>query len=151
MKIKVIQIGRTATIHREAAEHCHERIARLCDFDIVEVRQAKKLPPKKTIEREGEKILAAINENDNVIALSEEGNKLDSIGFAKLLKEEELLSHNTVFVVGGAFGLSDEVKERANLVLSLSPMTFQHDVAVLVLLEQIFRALDILRGGSYHK
>ena len=151
MKIKIVHIGKTAAIHRAAVEHYRERIARLSDLDIVEVRQAKHLPPEKTIEREGEKILTAINENDTIIALSEEGKKIDSIDFAKLLKEEELLSHNTVFVVGGAYGLSDDVKERANLVLSLSSMTFQHDIALLVLLEQIFRALDILRGGSYHK
>ena len=103
-----------------------------------------------TPEREGEKILDALKGfRGRVYAMSEEGKQFDSRGFSKRL-EEDLLSGGSAFAVGGPYGLSADVKGRADVLMSMSNMTFTHEFARAILLEQIYRAKTISANTGYH-
>ena len=94
---------------------------------------------------EGEKLLSKVSGYS--IALSEEGEQLDSVSFSKIIEQIP----DITFIIGGAFGLSEEVKKSVDKTLSLSKMTFTHEMALLILVEQIYRAERILEGHPYHK
>ena len=102
--------------------------------------------------KEEERILARIPEKAELIALARAGTSLDSRGLAKVLEEKALRStRDLAFVIGGAYGLGEGVLGRANLRLSLSALTLPHDIARLLLAEQLYRAGTILRNEPYHK
>ena len=100
--------------------------------------------------KEGERLLEKIKDDSFVIALSEEGTLMNSIAFADLLKKKQM-EKNIVFVLGSAFGLDAIVKKKAHMILSLSPMTFPHEMALLLLVEQLYRAWTIQSGRKYQK
>ncbi len=151
MKIKLYYIGKLDSIFDEAVHNYAERLSHYCEFETIPIKQAKKLPPEKTIEQEGERLLSALENEDCIVALSEEGKHLRSVEFTNWLSVARSYAACVAFVIGGAFGLSDKIKDKADLVLSLSQMTFQHDLAQVVLIEQIYRAMTIMRGENYHK
>jgi 23S rRNA (pseudouridine1915-N3)-methyltransferase len=100
-------------------------------------------------EREAEVLLAELRGDEQLVALSEEGQALGSVQLAERLRDSA--SGRLAFVIGGADGLSSQLKQRAVWTLSLSPLTFPHDLARLLLLEQLYRAQTILQGGPYHR
>ncbi|MCK5833502.1 23S rRNA (pseudouridine(1915)-N(3))-methyltransferase RlmH [bacterium] len=151
MKLKIIIVGKPDEQVASLIAHYSKRIGYYAQFKIVSVKQGKHLPPEATIELESKRLLEKVEAKDFIVALSEEGRKLDSIEFAKKLSNIELDARNVVFLIGGAYGLSVSLKSRADLILSLSKMTFQHDIALTVLSEQVYRAMTILRGEEYHK
>jgi 23S rRNA (pseudouridine1915-N3)-methyltransferase len=102
--------------------------------------------------KEGERLLEKIEagkDNTLVVALSEEGKMFNSVGFADFLKKHQ--EKKIVFVIGGAYGLSDAVKKKAHVLLSLSPLTFTHELAQLLLVEQVYRSWMITSGRKYQK
>lgn len=99
--------------------------------------------------KEAEAITAALHTDERLVVLTEEGRSVDSIAFAEQLRGSG--SDRLAFVIGGADGLDPGLKARASWRLSLSPMTFPHELARLLLLEQLYRATSILQGGPYHK
>ncbi len=106
----------------------------------------------KCLRKEGERILALLRDDELLVVLDQHGGMLTSEGFANQIQEWNFSGKNRVnFVVGGSHGLDDEVKSRANQVISFSKMTLPHQMAVLVLAEQIYRSFKILRGEPYHK
>ena len=115
---------------------------RLPGLEIIEIRDS-------TPDKEAESIRASLRPNEHLIALMEEGNAVGSIPFARRL--DQLGNQRLAFVIGGADGLSNELKGRAHWQLSLSPMTFPHELARLMLIEQLFRAQAILQGSPYHR
>ena len=115
---------------------------RLPGLEIVELRDS-------TPQKEADAIQAALRSDERLIALMEEGDTLASIPFARRL--ERYGSERLAFVIGGADGLTSERKSRASWRLSLSPMTFPHELARLMLIEQLFRAQAILQGSPYHR
>ena len=115
---------------------------RLPGLSIVEVRDG-------TPEKEAEAIRAAWRPDERLVVLMEQGETLASIPFARRL--EQISSDRIAFVIGGADGLTDALKEEADWRLSLSPMTFPHELARLMLIEQLFRAQAILQGRPYHR
>ena len=115
---------------------------RLPGLDIIELRDS-------TPQKEADAIQAALRTDERLIALMEEGDTLASIPFARRL--ERYGNERLAFVIGGAEGLTDELKARASWRLSLSPMTFPHELARLMLMEQLFRAQAILQGSPYHR
>lgn len=118
-------------------------------IDVIEV-QDEASEQGKTIE--GDRILARIKPNDDVIVLAINGKMYSSEDFAKLLDEKMTYTQkDIVFVIGGSYGLSDHVYERANMRLSFSLMTFPHQLMRLILIEQIYRGLMILKHHPYHK
>jgi 23S rRNA (pseudouridine1915-N3)-methyltransferase len=115
---------------------------RLPGLEIIELKDA-------TMAREGEAIRACLRPDERLVVLSEEGSTHDSVTFAGQLRDSG--SGRLAFVIGGAEGLDPVLKARASWLLSLSPMTFPHELARLLLLEQLYRALSIQQGGPYHR
>lgn len=135
---------------RAAASHYQDLIRKWRPLECIEIRDADPaLPIAEKIRREGEKILAALEPRDIAVMLAESGQSLDSRAFAASLAALELRGR-PVFVIGGPFGLAPEVLRAASLRLSLSPMTWPHELARVLLLEQLFRAESIARNFPYH-
>ena len=139
-KITLITIGKVKKSWvREGVEvYCK----RLPELRLVEIKDS-------TPQKEGEHILSLLKGRDRLIALTEEGKTLSSVKFAEFLSRAD--SNSLVFAIGSAEGLSPQVKAIAAQQLSLSPMTFPHEIARLLLLEQLYRAKTILQGSCYHK
>ncbi len=142
MLIKLIVIGRLK--NKQIAALADEFLKRI-QFDAkIEVQEFK------DSDREGEnrRILEALTkEQGYIIALSEDGALFSS---EKLAERISAIHKKLVFVIGGPYGLNDQIKMRADLMLSLSPLTFTHEMARFILLEQIFRAITIIKGRGYH-
>ena len=117
-------------------------LKRLPGLQVVELRDAGKA-------KEADAVLAALQPGEQLVVMAEEGQTFDSPAFAERLKGSG--SERLVFVIGGAEGIDPALKARASWKLSLSPMTFPHELARLLLLEQLYRALTIQQGGPYHK
>jgi 23S rRNA (pseudouridine1915-N3)-methyltransferase len=117
-------------------------LKRLPGLTVLELRESSP-------EREAEALLAELRGDEQLVALSEEGQPLGSAQLAERLHDSG--SSRLAFVIGGADGLTQRLKQRAAWTLSLSPLTFPHDLARLLLLEQIYRAQTILQGGPYHR
>jgi 23S rRNA (pseudouridine1915-N3)-methyltransferase len=117
-------------------------LKRLPGLQVVELRDAGKV-------KEAEAVLAALQPGEQLVVMAEEGQTFDSPAFAERLEGSG--SERLVFVIGGAEGIDPALKARASWKLSLSPMTFPHELARLLLLEQLYRALSIQQGGPYHK
>ncbi len=117
-------------------------LKRLPGLVVTELRDS-------TMAKEAEAIAAALRPDERLVLLTEEGRTYDSVAFAQQLRDSG--SERLAFVIGGAEGLDPALKARANWRLSLSPMTFPHELARLLLLEQLYRASSILQGGPYHK
>ena len=115
---------------------------RLPGLEIIEIRDS-------TPQKEAESIRANLRSDEQLIAMMEEGDDVGSIPFARRL--EQLGNQRLAFVIGGADGLTTELKVSAHWRLSLSPMTFPHELARLMLIEQLFRAQAILQGSPYHR
>lgn len=105
---------------------------------------------EKAREEETQRILAKIKPSDFVILLDERGKNISSPEFAKMLSNGFVNSQNFVIVIGGAFGVTEELRKRANFVWSLSKLVFPHQIVRLILVEQIYRAQEISSGGKYH-
>ena len=148
-----VKSGRVAW-SEAALEEYHKKIAGFCKFELEEIK-SKSHPRNKSNEKskeEGQQILKKIDKADFVVAFDENGARFrDSEEFsAKLQGWLELGKSRIVFVLGGAYGLSDEVKERANALVSLSQLTMNHHVARVVALEQIYRSFTLAKGIPYH-
>jgi 23S rRNA (pseudouridine1915-N3)-methyltransferase len=146
MKIKLISVGRSKdkNLHSLIEEY-KKKISYDAKLEVLEIKDSNP-------EEEGRKILELLNnikEPSFVFALSEEGKEHTSTEFAHKLRQLSF-DRTIVFVIGGPFGLSEKAKENAEL-LSLSKMTFTHEMARLFLLEQIYRALSIIKNKKYHK
>lgn len=101
-------------------------------------------------QEESERILSRLDSYDYVVLLDERGRQLDSPSFSSLLRSQLDRSASVVFVIGGAYGVTDAVRQKAHLVWSLSPLVFPHQLVRLVLTEQVYRAQEISQGGQYH-
>ena len=141
-----------------AAEEYLKRISRFGKIEVIELpdlpepANASDADRGRVMEKEGESIMARLKPGDRVIALCIDGPQLDSEAFAAHLAENELrYGGRQVFVIGGSLGLSPAVRRRADEKLSFSKMTFPHQLARVILLEQLYRACKINAGEKYHK
>ena len=155
MKIQLLISGKTRfPFIREGIEEYRRRLVHYTDFQIRELpdlKNAGSWPEIKVKEEEAKIILKAIDNRDYVVLLDEGGKYLDSLAFAGLLEKQQYGSFRTMlFVVGGPYGFTGEVYQRADLKLSLSKMTFSHQLVRLIFLEQLYRAYTIIRGEPYH-
>lgn len=156
MKFRLLWIGSTAdTEFRRAAERYAERIRRFFPIEITEVAPEKHRQKKSdaaVIRADSARLAAALPERGTVVVLDAGGKAMDSLKFAKWLEELTVREpHAVTFVLGGDLGLDDEIRKRAHMLLSLSAMTLPHDLARVVLLEQIYRACTLMRNIRYHK
>ncbi len=144
--IKVIAIGKIKEKYlNDLIEDYKTRISKYHKIELIELKEGL------TIEKEATDILKYINEKDFCIACAIEGNKMTSTEFAKLIDQTFLNAGTITFVIGSSCGLSKEVKDRANLLLSFSDFTMPHGLFRGVLLEQIYRAFKINNNEKYHK
>lgn len=159
VKINVICVGRLKESYlRDACAEYSKRLSAFCKLNIIELTPCP-LPdnPGKAqidacLEDEGKRILAKVGDNDAVIALCIEGKEMPSEALSAELSSLGVAGFSTVdFIIGGSYGLDPAVKSRAKLRLSMSPMTFPHQLARVMVLEQIYRAFMISSGGRYHK
>ena len=155
MKIKLIVVGKTnATYLVEGEGEYEKRLKHYTKFEeiiIPEIKQPGKLSEGELKKKEGQMILDKLEHSDHVILLDDKGKSLSSIDFANFLQQKMNISLKyLVFVVGGAFGFSDEVYQRANSKVSLSKLTFSHQMIRLIFKEQLYRGFSILRGEKYH-
>ncbi len=159
MSIRVIAVGRMREKpYRAMADEYLKRLSRYGKFEEVELpdlpepQHASPAQEEQVKNREGEAILSRIRPGEHVIALTIEGDAPDSPGLAKKLSALQSAGKSDVaFVIGGSLGLSDAVKRRANEQMSMSRLTFPHQLARVMLLEQLYRAMKISAGERYHK
>ena len=146
MKINLIIVGKLK--ERFLVDGVAEYLKRLKKFATVEVRE---VPECRTVDEEGQKILSLAHKDSWLCVLDVSGTALSSEDFAKKIAALTLDGvSNLTFIIGGAFGLSEELRRAANFRLSLSEMTFTHQMARLILVEQIYRAFKINRNEPYH-
>jgi len=152
LKIKIIQVDKTKTREFQSLiDYYSKLISPFVDLSVINIKKSDVNEREKIKNEEGEKLLKQINENDFVIVLDENGKNLNSIKFSEFLRNKiEGGFGEIIFVIGGAFGLSENVKKRANFLLSCSEMTFTHEMIRVILLEQIYRGLMIMKGRKYH-
>lgn len=153
MKIILVCVGKTNENHIiEGINIYLKRIQRNYGFNIQIISDARKgLSREQQKIEEGQNILKKVSSDDFLVLLDENGNELNSVEFASFLEKHMVQStKNMIFVVGGPYGFSDEVYKRANYKLSLSQMTFSHQIIRLIFTEQLYRAFTIIRGEPYH-
>lgn len=154
MKTELIVVGRTTDKHFEAGiKDYAERIGHYMPFGISvipELRNTKNLTEEQQKAAEGELIMKLLQPQDTVVLLDEHGQELRSVELAAWLERKRLTARRLVFVIGGPYGFSPAVYERANEKLSLSRLTFSHQMVRLVFTEQIYRACTIIKGEPYH-
>lgn len=158
LSVNIICIGKLKESYlKDAVAEYRKRLSPLCKFDIAELSEEytpenpSQAQITQTVEKESEKILSKIAPGDYVIAMCIEGKNLSSEELSEKL-ETITLTHSTVdFVIGGSWGLSDKLKQRADLKLSMGRMTFPHQLFRVMLCEQIYRAFQISKGTKYHK
>lgn len=161
MKISIVSVGKIKeSFFREAIIEYSKRLSKFCTLNIIEVDEVvakveNESGTKKSIEDEGRDIIVKIDsfaKNSFVFALDIDGKELSTIDFKNKISEIKLSGvSDIIFVIGGSYGLSDEVKKRANMRLSFSKMTFPHQLFRIILLEQIYRAFKIANNEPYHK
>lgn len=155
MKLLVLAVGRPRAPLAEAVAEYERRAARYFSLDTVEVKEQtsrRAESPAAVMKEEGDRLLARLPAGMELVALDREGSRWSSEDLARYLGELQVRSSpGAAFVIGGAFGLAPEVTTRADRLLSLSDFTMPHELARVVLAEQLYRAGTILRGEPYHK
>lgn len=154
MKTILILVGKTTDKHFLAGISDYaERIGHYIPFEITtipELKNTKSLSEEQQKTMEGELILKQLQPSDTLVLLDEHGKELRSIELAKWLEQKQQTARRLVFVIGGPYGFSEAVYSRANDQLSLSRLTFPHQMVRLVFTEQIYRACTIIKGEPYH-
>ena len=155
MKIKLITIGKTnKSYFLEGEQEYLKRLTKYIQFEKTElpdVKNAKSLTELQLKTEEGKVILSKIDKTTLLVLLDENGKEFSSPSFAKWMREEMNRGHKSItFVIGGAYGFSDEVYSQAKLKMSLSQMTFNHQMVRMFFIEQVYRAFTILNNEPYH-
>ena len=158
LNVNIICVGNLKEkFFTDALSEYKKRLGRYCKFEVVELPEEKiadnvtQSQIDKTLKKEGEKILSKIGKSDFVVAMCIEGKQLSSEELAKKIEDISLTNSTVNFVIGGSWGLSDDVKKRADMRLSVSKMTFPHQLFRVMLAEQIYRAFTITANAKYHK
>lgn len=154
MKTILLQVGKTVNKHFQAGINDYvERIGHYMPFEVVtiaELKNTKNLTEQQQKQQEGELILRQLQASDTVVLLDEHGREYRSIEFARWLEQKQQTSRRLFFIIGGPYGFSNDVYARANEQLSLSKMTFSHQMIRLTFTEQVYRACTIIKGEPYH-
>lgn len=150
--IKIVTVGSLSEPHwKAAAQHYEKRLRHTASLDLISVKDAPaRLLPQAKAEHESERLLRQVHTTDILICLDDKGKAYSSEAFASLLEQHYNYGETPCFVIGGAYGLSAGIKSRARHLFSLSKLTFPHEMALVILLEQLYRAETILLGTGYH-
>ena len=154
MKVTLLVVGKTTDEHIDTLiEEYQKRLTHYLPFTlqvVPELKNTKSLTEEQQKQAEGEMIMRAITPSTDLILLDEHGKEYRSIEFADYLQKRMSSGRDVVFVVGGPYGFADAVYQRANGKISLSKMTFSHQMVRLFFVEQLYRAMTILNGEPYH-
>lgn len=154
MKTELIMVGKTADKHLAVGiDNYVERIGHYMPFSVIvipELKNTKSLSEEQQKDKEGELILQRIQTSDLLVLLDEHGHEFRSVEFADWMQRKTNFVRRLVFVIGGPYGFSKSVYARANEQISLSKMTFSHQLVRLVFTEQLYRACTIIKGEPYH-
>ena len=154
MKTELILVSNTTDKHLAAG--IDDYVSRICHYlpfaitVIPELKNTKNMTEEQQKVREGELIIQKIQPSDTVVLLDEHGKEFRSIEFADWLQKKQNTARRLVFVIGGPYGFSESIYKRADEQLSLSKMTFSHQMVRLLFVEQIYRACTIIKGEPYH-
>lgn len=158
IKVTLIALGKLKEKYlKDAVSEYSKRLGGYCNLDIIELEPERlsNSPSQSEIEialkKEQEKIEKKIPQNSTVFSLCVEGKKLSSESFAEKIKNAENYGKNITFIIGSSYGLCEDIKRKANFRLSVSDMTFPHQLFRVMLLEQIYRSFKINEGSAYHK
>ena len=154
MKIAIINIGKTASKSVSELENDYfGRLKHYCNFEnisIPAIKNAKNFSTEELKKEEGKLILKSISNDDFIVLLDEKGKNFTSLEFAQWVEKQQYIAKRLIFIIGGAFGFSKEIYDRANFLLSLSKMTFSHQIVRAIFAEQLYRAMTIIKGEKYH-
>ena len=154
MKVTLILVGKTTDKHFDAGINDYaDRIKHYLPFEITiipELKNTKSLSEEQQKEKEGEQILKLLTSSDTVVLLDEHGKEMRSLEYAQWLQKKQATAKRLVFVIGGPYGFSPAVYSRADEKISLSKMTFSHQMVRLIFTEQLYRACTIIKGEPYH-
>lgn len=154
MKTILLLVGKTIDKHLAAGINDYAaRIAHYMPFEIItipELKNTKSLSEEQQKTMEGELILKQLQPSDTVVLMDEHGKEYRSIEYASWLEQKRNTARRLVFIIGGPYGFSPKVYERADEKISLSKMTFSHQMVRLIMTEQIYRACTIIKGEPYH-
>jgi 23S rRNA (pseudouridine1915-N3)-methyltransferase len=155
MKIALLQIGKTSDKYvSDGFDRYSSRIRKYSGFEIItipDLKSTRNMPVTEQKFKEGEKMCKLLTGDDYVVLLDEKGKEFSTIEFSEQLGRIFMLTKKrVVFVIGGPFGFSEEACKRANLKLSLSRMTFSHQLVRLLFAEQLYRVLSVIKGDPYH-
>ena len=149
--IKIICVGKVKeNYYREAIEEYLKRLSKYTKVEVIEVNDLN-YDKEKTIREESKLIIDKLNNNDYKILMDINGEMLDSVSLSKKLNELMISNSNITFIIGGSFGVSEELKRMVDYRLSFSILTFPHQLFRVVLLEQIYRCFKIINNEEYHK
>jgi len=150
MKIKIYAIGKIKDFYKLGVDEYVKRLSSYCKIEIVELKDES--ISEKPSDIEGKRVVSLLKDNEYLIGLDLNKKEMDSVEFSGYLSNKlEQSGSNISFVIGGSYGLSEELKSRINDSFSFGKMTFPHQLARLILLEQIYRAFKILNNETYHK
>lgn len=150
--IKLICVGNIKKSYfKEAIKEYQKRISKYTKIDIIEVEDIKGDNPVLIIKKEGELISKNIKDKDYVITLEIEGKEFTSQEFSKKLESLQIEYPNITFIIGGSYGLDDDIKRRSNMKVSFSKFTFPHQLFRIIFLEQLYRSYKIMHNETYHK
>jgi 23S rRNA (pseudouridine1915-N3)-methyltransferase len=155
MKVKILTIGKTSFPALVEMENEYQKRLKhyipLERLDLPDVKNARSLSHEQIKVKEGELFLTKINDDDTLVLLDEHGKLMDSVGFSNFIgSRQDSSTKSLVFCIGGAFGFSEEVYKKASYKISLSEMTFSHQLIRIVFMEQMYRAMTILNNHPYH-
>ena len=153
MNIKLVVIGKTNNKNLKVLiDQYTNKLNHYIKFDLIIIKDQKKnLPESIQTQKEGEKILSILKKNEFIILLDENGEHKSSVGFSKFIQKKLNSGMKTLtFVIGGPYGFSEEIKSMSNYQLSLSKMTFSHEMIRMFFTEQLYRAFSILKNEPYH-
>ena len=150
--IKIICVGKIKEKYlTDAIEEYSKRISKYTNIEIIELKDEGLVEKDKSINLEAEKIEKYIDSKDYIITLEIEGKEYTSEEFAEKIRTIQIENSHITFIIGGSYGLSQSIKDKAKMHLSFSKMTFPHQLFRVILLEQIYRAFKIINNESYHK
>ena len=149
--IKIITVGKLKEKYfRDATQEYLKRLSKYTKINLIEVPD-ENFDIAKTLEKEKESILKYVSDKDYVITMEIEGKELTSLELSNKLNETLIQNSDITFIIGGSYGLHDDIKKISNYALSFSKMTFPHQLFRIMLLEQIYRSYKILNNETYHK
>ena len=154
MIIKILTIGHKPNgTESETINYYQKQLPKNLEVNFINLRgeQNSNLSKKEALLKESKIIFSKISKSDYVVSWDSRGKQYDSLQFSEFVKESQLTKKEIIFIIGGSFGLSDQVLARSDLILSASLLTFPHRLFRLILMEQIYRAYTIITKKTYHK